>query len=153
MSKLSRTALTTLFAGAALAFALTGCTAAGSGTSASATPAPTKSAQSKTAACTSLETSVKASTTELASSFGSIATDPGKAVGGLQSVADAFDSGLAKLSNAQVKAAGTAANDSIKEMILEVKGLVANPSGDTGKLKTAVTAVQTEFTAIGKLCS
>jgi hypothetical protein len=151
MSTLSRTALSTIITGAALALALTGCTA--SGATAPAATAPAASTQTKAAACKSLETSVKASTTDLASSFGEIATNPGKAVTGLQSVADAFDGGLAKVSNAQVKKAGTAADDSIKEMIVQVKAVIGSPSADTTKLKAAVTAVQTEFTAIGKLCS
>jgi len=145
LSKLSRTALATLLTAAALALALTGCTATAS--------SPAASTQTKAAACKSLENSVKASTTELASSFSKIATDPDKAIVGLQSVADAFDSGLKKVSNSQVKKAGTAADDAIKGMIVEVKAAIGVPSADTTKLKAAVTTVQTEFTAIGELCS
>ncbi|MHC5798073.1 hypothetical protein ACVXZ4_18140 [Lacisediminihabitans sp. FW035] len=146
MSTLSRTAFATILTGAALALALTGCSAPGASSPAAAT-------QTKAAACKSLETSVSASTTELASSFGEISTNPDKAITGLQSVADAFDAGLKKVSNADVKKAGTAADDSIKEMIVEVKAVIGNPSADTTKLKAAVTNVQTEFTAIGKVCS
>lgn len=162
MSTLSRTALTTVLrtavTGTALALALAGCTASGSGASspaasAPAASAPAVSAQTKVAACKSLQTSVSSSTTELASSFGEIATNPDRAITGLQSVADAFDAGLKKVSNADVKRAGTAADDSIKEMIVQVKAVVGTPSADTTKLKAAVTDVQAEFTAIGKLCS
>jgi len=158
----SRTGLTTVLrtavTGTALALALAGCTASGSGVSspavsAPAASAPAASAQTKVAACKSLETSVSSSTAELASSFGEIATNPDRAIAGLQSVADAFDAGLKKVSNAEVKRAGTAADDSIKEMIVQVKAVVGTPSADTTKLKAAVTDVQAEFTAIGKLCS
>lgn len=151
MFTLSRTALSTVLAGAALALALTGCSASGASSPAASTPAA--STQSKTAACKSLETSVSASTTELASSFGEIATNPDKAIAGLQLVADAFDTGLKKISNAEVKKAGAAADASIKEMIVQVKAVIGNPSADTTKLKATVTAVQREFTAIGKVCS
>ena len=154
MSTLSRTALSTVLAGATLALALTGCSAPGASSpvasAASAQAAPT---QSKTAACKALETSVSASTTQLASSFGAIATHPDKAIEGLQLVADAFDTGLKKVSNAEVKKAGAAADDSIKEMIVQVKAVIGNPSADTTKLKATVTAVQRDFTAIGKVCS
>jgi len=162
MFTLSRTGLTTVLrtavTGTALALALAGCTASGSGASspaasAPAASAPAASAQTKVAACKSLETSVSSSTAELASSFGEIATNPDRAIAGLQSVADAFDAGLKKVSNAEVKRAGTAADDSIKEMIMQVKAVVGTPSADTTKLKAAVTDVQAEFTAIGKLCS
>jgi len=162
MSTLSRTGLTTVLrtavTGTALVLALAGCTASGSGASspaasAPAASAPAASAQTKVAACKSLETSVSSSTAELASSFGEIATNPDRAIAGLQSVADAFDAGLKKVSNAEVKKAGTAADDSIKEMIMQVKAVVGTPSADTTKLKAAVTDVQAEFTAIGKLCS
>jgi|GEM_PF-1908158 len=162
MFTLSRTGLTTVLrtavTGTALALALAGCTASGSGASspaasAPAASAPAASAQTKVAACKSLETSVSSSTAELASSFGEIATNPDRAIAGLQSVADAFDAGLKKVSNAEVKKAGTAADDSIKEMIMQVKAVVGTPSADTTKLKAAVTDVQAEFTAIGKLCS
>jgi len=162
MSTLSRTGLTTVLrtavTGTALVLALAGCTASGSGASspaasAPAASAPAASAQTKVAACKSLETSVSSSTAELASSFGEIATNPDRAISGLQSVADAFDAGLKKVSNAEVKKAGTAADDSIKEMIMQVKAVVGTPSADTTKLKAAVTDVQAEFTAIGKLCS
>ena len=157
MSTLSRTALTAVLraavTGTALALALAGCTASGSGASSPAASAPAASGQTKVAACTSLQTSVSSSTTELASSFGEIATNPDRAITGLQSVADAFDAGLKKVSNADVKTAGTAADDSIKEMIVQVKAVVGTPSADTTKLKAAVTDVQAEFTAIGKLCS
>lgn len=162
MFTLSRTGLTTVLrtavTGTALALALAGCTASGSGASspaasAPAASAPAASAQTKVAACKSLETSVSSSTAELASSFGEIATNPDRAISGLQSVADAFDAGLKKVSNAEVKKAGTAADDSIKEMIMQVKAVVGTPSADTTKLKAAVTDVQAEFTAIGKLCS
>ena len=162
MSTLSRTGLTTVLrtavTGTALALALAGCTASGSGASspaasAPAASAPAASAQTKVAACKSLETSVSSSTAELASSFGEIATNPDRAIAGLQLVADAFDAGLKKVSNAEVKRAGTAADDSIKEMIVQVKAVVGTPSADTTKLKAAVTDVQAEFTAIGKLCS
>ena len=172
MFTLSRTGLTTVLrtavTGTALALALAGCTASGSGASslaasapaasapvasAPAASAPAASAQTKVAACKSLETSVSSSTAELASSFGEIATNPDRAISGLQSVADAFDAGLKKVSNAEVKRAGTAADDSIKEMIMQVKAVVGTPSADTTKLKAAVTDVQAEFTAIGKLCS
>ena len=150
MSTLSRIALTTILAGAALTVALTGCT---SGSPAPAGSSTAASTQSKAAACKSLETSVSASTTELASSFGAIATNPDKAITGLQSVADAFDSGLKKVSNAEVKKAGTAADDSIKEMIVQVKAVIGKTSADTTKLKIAVTDVQAQFTSIGKICS
>ncbi len=157
MSTLSRTALTAVLraavTGTALALALAGCTASGSGASSPAASAPAASGQTKVAACKSLQTSVSSSTTELASSFGEIATNPDRAITGLQSVADAFDAGLKKVSNADVKRAGTAADDSIKEMIVQVKAVVGTPSADTTKLKAAVTDVQAEFTAIGKLCS
>ena len=162
MSTLSRTGLTTVLrtavTGTALTLALAGCTASGSGASspaasAPAASAPAASAQTKVAACKSLETSVSSSTAELASSFGEIATNPDRAIAGLQLVADAFDAGLKKVSNAEVKRAGTAADDSIKEMIVQVKAVVGTPSADTTKLKAAVTDVQAEFTAIGKLCS
>lgn len=162
MFTLSRTGLITVLrtavTGTALALALAGCTASGSGASspaasAPAASAPAASAQTKVAACKSLETSVSSSTAELASSFGEIATNPDRAIAGLQSVADAFDAGLKKVSNAEVKRAGTAADDSIKEMIMQVKAVVGTPSADTTKLKAAVTDVQAEFTAIGKLCS
>lgn len=157
MFMLVRTALTTVLrtavTGTALALALAGCTASGSGASSPAASAPAASAQTKVAACKSLETSVSSSTTELAASFGEIATNPDRAITGLQSVADAIDAGLKKVSNAEVKKAGTAADDSIKEMIVQVKAVVGNPSADTTKLKAAVTDVQAEFTAIGKLCS
>jgi len=162
MFTLSRTGLITVLrtavTGTALALALAGCTASGSGASspaasAPAASAPAASAQTKVAACKSLETSVSSSTAELASSFGEIATNPDRAIAGLQSVADAFDAGLKKVSNAEVKKAGTAADDSIKEMIMQVKAVVGTPSADTTKLKAAVTDVQAEFTAIGKLCS
>ena len=167
MFTLSRTGLTTVLrtavTGTALVLALAGCTASGSGASspaasapaasAPAASAPSASAQTKVAACKSLETSVSSSTAELASSFGEIATNPDRAIAGLQSVADAFDAGLKKVSNAEVKKAGTAADDSIKEMIMQVKAVVGTPSADTTKLKAAVTDVQAEFTAIGKLCS
>jgi hypothetical protein len=144
MSILSRTALATVITGAALALALTGCSASGS-----ATAAPT---QTKTAACKSLESSVSKSTTALSSSFGEIGTNPEKAITGLQSVADAFDSGLKKVNNVQVKKAGAAADASIKNMIVQVKAVIGKPSADPSKLKDAVTQVQTEFTAIGKVC-
>ena len=157
MSTLSRTGLTTVLrtavTGTALALALAGCTASGSGASSPAASAPAASAQTKVAACKSLQTSVSPSTAELASSFGEIATNPDRAIAGLQLVADAFDAGLKKVSNAEVKRAGTAADDSIKEMIVQVKAVVGTPSADTTKLKAAVTDVQAEFTAIGKLCS
>lgn len=151
MSILSRTALSTILTGAALTFALSGCSARTASSPAASTPAA--ATQTKAAACKSLETSVKDSTTALASSFGEIGSNPDKAIVGLQSVADAFDVGLEKVSNAEVKKAGTAADDSIKEMIVQVKAVIGNPSADTTKLKTAVTDVQTEFTAVGKLCS
>ncbi len=162
MSTLSRTALTTVLrtavTGVALALALAGCTASGSGASSPAASAPAPSTpaastQTKAAACKSLETSVSSSTAELASSFGEIATNPDRAIAGLQSVADAFDAGLKKVSNAEVKRAGRGADDSIKEMIVQVKAVVGTPSADTAKLKVAVTDVQAEFTAIGTLCS
>jgi hypothetical protein len=146
MSTLSRTAFATVLTGAALVLALTGCSAPGASS-------PAASTQTKAAACKSLETSVSSSTTALASSFGEIGTNPEKAITGLQSVADAFDAGLKKVSNADVKKAGTAADDSIKEMIVEVKAVIGNPSADTTKLKAAVTNVQSEFSAIGKVCS
>ena len=151
MSTPSRTALTTILGGAALALALTGCSA--SGASSPSASAPEASTQSTAAACTSLETSVSASATALASSFGEIGSNPDKAITGLQSVADAFDAGLKEVSNAGVKKAATAADDSIKEMIVQVKAVIGKPSADTAKLKAAVTTVQTEFSAIGKLCS
>jgi hypothetical protein len=151
MSNLPRTAVATLLTGAALALALTGCTASGSaGAGASA---PAASAQTKAAACRSLESSLRASTTDLAASFGEIGTNPDKAIAGLQAVADAFDTGLKKVSNAEVKRAGSTADGSIKAMIVQVKAVIGNPSADSTKLKAVFTDVQTEFTAIGKLCS
>lgn len=152
MSIRTRGAFGTVATVAALLIALTGCSASGAATPAAST-APPAANQSKTQACASLEGSVSDSTARLAASFGQISTDPAKAIDGLQAVADAFDSGLTKVTNATVKSTGAKADASLKEMIVQVKAVIGRPSADTAKLKAAVTAVQADFTAIGTLCA
>lgn len=156
MSILMRGAVSTAATAAVLLLALAGCSASGAAGPAASKAPPAQSAtpaQSKTQACTSLENAVSNSTSRLAASFGQISTDPAKAIDGLQAVADAFDSGLTKVTNATVKSTGAKADASLKEMIVQVKAVIGRPSADTAKLKAAVTAVQADFTAIGTLCA
>jgi hypothetical protein len=95
---------------------------------------------------------VSKSATNLAASFGQISSNPEKAIAGLQSLADAFDSGLSTVGNGAVRAAGAKADASLKEMITQVKAVIGTPSADTTRLKAAVAAVQADFTAIGTVC-
>ncbi|MET4782851.1 hypothetical protein [Glaciihabitans sp. UYNi722] len=148
MTVSSRHRFAILAASAATLIALAGCSGGGSAAGGGA-PA----GQSKTAACKALESSVSAASTDLNASLGNIASDPTAAVGKLQSVADAFDTGLKKVTNADVKKAGAKADDSLKAMITQVKGALADPANaDSTKLQASVTAVSDDFTAIGKVC-
>jgi hypothetical protein len=109
--------------------------------------------QTNAQACKILSDSVSSATSDLSSSFSSIASDPSAAVKKLDGLADDFDGGLKKVTNTTVKAAGEKASTSLKEMVKQVKDVVAHPkTADTSKVTAAATKVQTDFTAIGKVC-
>ncbi|MCU1423359.1 MAG: hypothetical protein JWN36_3010 [Microbacteriaceae bacterium] len=158
MATARRTTLTILAASAGLLLALTGCSAAAP--AASHTPKPTHSAaapsaaaQSTTAACAALQSSVATLTADLQQSFASLAADPNAAEQKLQQLTDSTQSGLDSVTNPEVKDAGTKAHDALAALTADVKAVLANPkTADTAKIQADATAVQTNFTALGKVC-
>lgn len=145
---------------------LAGCSSAGtaarsaspkSSSSASASASASAGAsgggsQSVVEGCTLLANSLKSSTESLKASFTAIATDPSKAIAGLNDFASAFDVGLKKVTNQEVKVAADKADASLKAMNGIVTEDIKTPTTDTTKLQVAVTAFQTDFAAIGTVC-
>jgi hypothetical protein len=158
MATASRTTLTLLAASAGLLLALTGCSAAAPAASHTAKPthsaaAPSAAAQSTTAACAALQSSVATLTADLQQSFASLAADPNAAEQKLQELTDSMQSGLDSVTNPEVKDAGTKAHDALAALTADVKAVLANPkTADTAKIQADATAVQTNFTALGKVC-
>jgi len=159
MATASRTTLTLLAASAGLLLALTGCSAAAPAKSDSPKPtathsaAPSAAAQSTAAACAALQSSVATLTADLQQSFASLAADPNAAEQKLQQLTDSMQSGLDGVTNPEVKDAGTKAHDALAALTADVKAVLANPkTADTAKIQADATAVQTNFTALGKVC-
>lgn len=160
MSTRQHSALLLLGASVATLVALTGCSGAGTSAKSAPTesapaksaPADSSSAQSKASACLALEQSLSSSTDALKTSFGELGTDPTKAIAGLNTFADAFDGGIAKVDNEPVGKAAAKADASLKAMIAEVQSSLNDPSKGTTNLQAAVKTFQTDFTGIATLC-
>lgn len=108
--------------------------------------------QSKASACDTLKKSLSTSTETLQTSFGQMGTDPTKAIAGLHTFADAFDSGVSTVGKADVKQAAAKADASLKTMITEVESGMKDPSKGTTAVQAAVTAFQTDFASMAALC-
>jgi hypothetical protein len=107
--------------------------------------------QSKADACKALESTMTSVTSDLNSSVGDFATDPSAAVKKMQSVDDALNKGLDKVSNADVKTAGAKAEKSLAAFVAAAQKFSDDPT-DSDALQKASTNVETDFTAIGKVC-
>jgi hypothetical protein len=157
MATASRTTLSMLAASAGLLLALTGCTAGSPAASGTPKPAATHSAaastQSTKAACALLQSSVSTITADLQQSFASLASDPNAAEVKLQELTTSMKLGVDSVTNPEVKAAGTKAHDALAALNDDVKAVIADPkSADTAKIQADAAAVQTTFTALGKVC-
>jgi uncharacterized phage infection (PIP) family protein YhgE len=128
-----------MFAGAAaIALALTGCSGG----------------QSTTEACSDLQSSVESVASDLSASMGSLASDPDQAIEELEGVSDAFSDGADDVSNAEVKEAADKADESLKNLVSELKDYVeSDGEADTEDLTEASSAVQDDFSAIGEVCN
>lgn len=150
---MTRSTFTLLAAGALTVIALSGCSAASTATSPTPSATPSVSAQTTAESCQILQDAVSDSASELQSAYGQITTDPAAAAEKIQALADALDDGSTKVSDKDVKAAAEHARDSVTSMVDILKTGIADPTKmDTAALQTAVTAVQTDFGAIGELC-
>ncbi len=122
--------------------ALSGCSAVGNAV-----------AQTKPVACKQLSDSLNKTNEGLNSSMSSFASDPAAAVKGMESADATFKGGLAKIQNADVKKAGQKAEKSLAAMVADLKAVASDPTGDTTQLQSDASEVQTDFLALGKVCS
>lgn len=154
---MARSKLTLLAAGAALAFALAGCTAA---PIASNTPTPTPTAseepsteQSTAEACETLQEAAAEPASELQTAFGEAQTNPAAAIAKLEALVTALDGAVSEVTNEEVRAVGEGARDSIQTMVDYIQGLIANPAGyDAAAFQEILIGVQDAFIAVGEVC-
>jgi len=150
----ARTLLIT--AAAVTLLGLSGCSAASdSSPKAANTTAETQApaTQSTAAACSVMAKSGNGAFADLQESMSTAATDPQGATAKLDGLAASLDSGLAEVTNEEVKAVFTTADNSLKAMIEQVKKVQVDPASlDAAAFQASIADVQTTFAALGEVC-
>jgi hypothetical protein len=126
-----------LAATAAAVLLLTGCAGIGG--------------QSKLQACADLSKAAQKASQGLSSAFTQIQSDPAAAHDAVQKFDDQFKAAVAKVSNPEVKKPAEKAAGALDKMATAMNGYKAG--GDPSALEKAATAVEDDFSAIGKVCA